>query len=79
MSENLPSIQVTPAMAIRFAKHQLKVSRIDAEQWLARNRKEIERRLVEAAQDTIEDVLADVLNLVYQIELRTTMQQTEIG
>jgi hypothetical protein len=61
MSENLPTIQVTPAMAVRFArKQQLKVTSVQAREWLIRNRKEIERRLSDAAQDAIEDVLMDI-------------------
>lgn len=61
MSKQLPTIQITPAMAVRFArKCHFAASTATASSWLLRNKIEIERRLLERAQCAIEDVLFDV-------------------
>ncbi len=61
MTKILPTFQITPSMAIHFARKQhLQVTREQAEQWLVRNRREIERRLKPLADELVENILADV-------------------
>ena len=62
MKENLPIIQVTPAATVRLSrKKRLKVTTLEARQWLLRHRKAIERRLADAAQDAINDALEQIM------------------
>jgi len=62
MSENLPTIQITPAMAQRFAReYNVKVSKDEARHWLVRHGTEIERGLMRRpVLDAIEDVLLSI-------------------
>jgi hypothetical protein len=62
MKQNLPIIQVTPAAAVRLSrKKRLKVTTLEARQWLLRHRKAIERRLADAAQGAINDALEEIM------------------
>ncbi len=61
MKRELPKIEITPRMAVRFARTEgLKVTIAQASDWLQRNRKQIESRLAERASEIIKEVLLDI-------------------